>query len=49
MGHGVGPGLLERLDGHAREFFALPEAEKAQVAMPRAGAAWRGWFRCAAN
>jgi isopenicillin N synthase-like dioxygenase len=44
VGHGVDPGLLERLDRHAREFFALPEAEKAQVAMPRAGRAWRGWF-----
>ncbi len=44
VGHGVDPGLLERLDRHAREFFALPEAEKAQVAMPRAGVAWRGWF-----
>ena len=44
VGHGVDPGLLERLDSHAREFFALPEAEKAQVAMPGAGRAWRGWF-----
>jgi isopenicillin N synthase-like dioxygenase len=44
VGHGVDPGLLERLDRHAREFFARPEAEKALVAMPRAGRAWRGWF-----
>jgi isopenicillin N synthase-like dioxygenase len=44
VGHGVDPGLLVRLDRHAREFFALPEAEKAEVAMPRAGRAWRGWF-----
>jgi isopenicillin N synthase-like dioxygenase len=44
VGHGVDPGLVERLDGHAREFFALPDAGKATVAMPRAGRAWRGWF-----
>jgi isopenicillin N synthase-like dioxygenase len=44
VGHGVSPGLLERLDRHAREFFALPEDEKVQIAMPRAGLAWRGWF-----
>jgi isopenicillin N synthase-like dioxygenase len=44
VGHGVDPGLLARLDRHAREFFALPEAIKAEIAMPRAGRAWRGWF-----
>jgi isopenicillin N synthase-like dioxygenase len=43
-GHGVDPGLLPRLDGEARAFFARPEADKAQVAMTRAGRAWRGWF-----
>jgi isopenicillin N synthase-like dioxygenase len=44
VGHGVDPGLLARLDRNAREFFALPEAEKAEIAMPLAGRAWRGWF-----
>jgi len=44
VGHGLDPGLLARLDRHAREFFALPEADKAAIAMPRAGRAWRGWF-----
>jgi isopenicillin N synthase-like dioxygenase len=37
-GHGVDP---VRLDGLAREFFALPEAEKMQIAMARGGRAWR--------
>ena len=44
VGHGVDPSLLARLDGHARGFFALPEAEKGRIAMARAGRAWRGWF-----
>lgn len=44
VGHGIDPDLLPRLDGLAREFFALPEATKAEVAMARGGRAWRGWF-----
>lgn len=44
VGHGVDPALRDRLDRAARAFFALPEADKAAVAMPRAGRAWRGWF-----
>lgn len=44
VGHGVDPELLPALDRSARAFFALPEADKAQIAMPRAGRAWRGWF-----
>jgi isopenicillin N synthase-like dioxygenase len=43
-GHGIPTALFERLDAAARAFFALPDADKAQVAMPLAGAAWRGWF-----
>jgi len=43
-GHGIDPRLRRDLDGAAREFFALPEETKAQIAMPRAGIAWRGWF-----
>jgi isopenicillin N synthase-like dioxygenase len=43
-GHGVPPGLQERLTRAARAFFALPEEAKAEIAMARAGAAWRGWF-----
>ncbi len=44
VGHGVDPQLLSRLDGLARQFFALPEREKAEIAMTRGGPAWRGWF-----
>ena len=44
VGHGVDPALRDRLDRAARRFFALPEADKARIAMPRAGRAWRGWF-----
>ena len=44
IGHGIDPALLERMDTEARRFFSQPEAVKQQVAMPRAGSAWRGWF-----
>ena len=44
VGHGVDPGLRGRLDRAARAFFARPEADKAAIAMARAGRAWRGWF-----
>jgi isopenicillin N synthase-like dioxygenase len=43
-GHGVDPQLRHDLDTAAREFFALDEEEKGQIAMARAGHAWRGWF-----
>ncbi|MET7392752.1 2-oxoglutarate and iron-dependent oxygenase domain-containing protein [Dactylosporangium sp. NPDC005572] len=43
-GHGVPDELVERLDRHAREFFALPEAGKLEIAMARGGRAWRGFF-----
>ncbi len=43
-GHGIDPGLMASLDTAARTFFALPEAEKAAIAMARGGRAWRGWF-----
>ena len=43
-GHGVDPGLVEGLVGLARDFFARPEVEKAEIAMSRGGMAWRGWF-----
>ncbi|MGI5236903.1 isopenicillin N synthase family dioxygenase [Dactylosporangium sp. CA-139066] len=43
-GHGVDPGLITRLDRTAREFFALPEPEKLEIAMARGGRAWRGFF-----
>jgi isopenicillin N synthase-like dioxygenase len=44
VGHGVDPDLLPRLDAAARAFFARPAAQKAGIAMPLAGRAWRGWF-----
>ncbi|MFB9412083.1 isopenicillin N synthase family dioxygenase [Dactylosporangium matsuzakiense] len=43
-GHGVDAGLIARLDSAAREFFALPEDVKAEIAMHRGGRAWRGFF-----
>lgn len=43
-GHGVPTDLRARLDSLAREFFALGESEKAEIAMARGGHAWRGWF-----
>ncbi|MDQ1374556.1 MAG: hypothetical protein QOJ09_1894 [Actinomycetota bacterium] len=44
VGHGVDPGLVARLDALSRQFFALDDAEKTEIAMPRGGRAWRGWF-----
>jgi isopenicillin N synthase-like dioxygenase len=44
VGHGVDPSLLSRLDQASRGFFALDDEEKAEIAMERAGTAWRGWF-----
>jgi isopenicillin N synthase-like dioxygenase len=44
VGHGIDPTLLPRLEALAREFFALPDEQKAEVAMARGGRAWRGWF-----
>src|SRR6478736_5924026 len=43
-GHGVDRVLLDHLDEQARAFFALDPDEKAKIAMPLAGRAWRGWF-----
>jgi isopenicillin N synthase-like dioxygenase len=43
-GHGVGAETIARLQSEAHAFFALPEAEKAQIAMMHGGVAWRGWF-----
>lgn len=44
VGHGAPEGALERLDAAARRTFALPDAEKATIAMAAGGRAWRGWF-----
>jgi isopenicillin N synthase-like dioxygenase len=44
VGHGVPATLQARLDRLSREFFALDDREKAEIAMARGGPAWRGWF-----
>jgi isopenicillin N synthase-like dioxygenase len=43
-GHGIDRALRDDLERLSREFFALPEEDKAQIAMERGGIAWRGWF-----
>lgn len=44
VGHGVSTDLQKRIETLSREFFALPEKEKLEIAMPKAGKAWRGYF-----
>jgi isopenicillin N synthase-like dioxygenase len=44
VGHGIDQSLVNRLESSARAFFALPDAEKAAIAMEHGGRAWRGWF-----
>jgi isopenicillin N synthase-like dioxygenase len=43
-GHGVDPGLEDRLERAGRRFFALPLSEKMEIRMERGGRAWRGYF-----
>ena len=43
-GHGVAPSAGTALDVAARDFFALPDDDKAAIAMVHGGLAWRGWF-----
>jgi isopenicillin N synthase-like dioxygenase len=42
--HGIDAALIAGLDRASRAFFALPEAEKNEIAMKRGGRAWRGYF-----
>ena len=44
VGHGVDEGLQGRLEALAREFFDLPDENKARIGMTAGGRAWRGWF-----
>jgi len=44
VGHDVDEQLALRLETLSHAFFALPDAVKAQWAMPLGGPAWRGWF-----
>ncbi|MGD9966791.1 MAG: isopenicillin N synthase family dioxygenase [Hyphomonadaceae bacterium] len=43
-GHAIGADTLAALDAASRIFFALPEAEKTNIAMAKGGRAWRGYF-----
>lgn len=43
-GHGIPLALFDEVEQLARAFFALPEADKASIAMAHGGPAWRGWF-----
>src|SRR5271154_2432118 len=43
-GHGVPAELLDELAAASAEFFALPAADKLEIAMERGGRAWRGYF-----
>src|SRR5262245_15200681 len=45
IGHGVDADLEHDLVSVARQFFALPTAEKMHIEMSRGGKAWRGYFR----
>src|SRR5271168_1602211 len=44
VGHGIDAGLIARLDAASRDFFALSEPEKLEIAMRHGGRAWRGYF-----
>jgi isopenicillin N synthase-like dioxygenase len=43
-GHGIAEDAFRRLYAASRRFFALPDTEKAAIAMALGGIAWRGWF-----
>jgi len=43
-GHGVLPDLVAELADASAEFFALPQADKLEIAMAHGGRAWRGYF-----
>lgn len=43
-GHGIDPAIVANLLATSEAFFALPEHEKAAIAMDKGGIAWRGWF-----
>jgi len=43
-GHGVPARLVDQVAHASAEFFALPLADKLEIAMERGGRAWRGYF-----
>lgn len=42
--HAIGNDTLAELNARSRQFFALPEARKMDIAMAKGGRAWRGYF-----
>jgi isopenicillin N synthase-like dioxygenase len=42
--HSVSTELIDQLKTLSKEFFALPEEEKRNIAMHKGGVAWRGFF-----
>ena len=44
VGHRVTPAMLADLEDQSRRFFALPIADKLEIAMAKGGRAWRGYF-----
>jgi isopenicillin N synthase-like dioxygenase len=44
VGHGVDPSLQDRLEVAAQDFFDRSDQAKSEIAMVKAGRAWRGWF-----
>ena len=42
--HGIPEDAIADLERASRKFFALPDSEKAEIAMAKGGVAWRGWF-----
>ncbi len=44
VGHGVAPELMDAVMVASREFFALPLAQRMEIAMAHGGRAWRGYF-----
>jgi isopenicillin N synthase-like dioxygenase len=43
-GHRISGDAFAALEQASRRFFALPDSEKAEIAMAKGGIAWRGWF-----
>ena len=43
-GHRIPGDAFVALEQTSRRFFALPDREKAEIAMAKGGVAWRGWF-----
>ena len=44
IGHQISAETLSDLETASARFFALPQAQKLQIAMARGGRAWRGFF-----